>query len=152
MFAGLYRGMKTQVGLKASRAEAQAAYRKCTLRYQKYPSYEQYHADLSIPHVSTVPQQEWARRFRSLQLGMNEGGAEQIMDRPDYVQCGMNKEGTRFVGSSWNYQVEMNEDDVNYKKNSWIEIFFDAEGKLADKDAVNIQGVPNRPLPQALRD
>lgn len=82
---------------------------------------------------------------------MSEQEVEQIMGVPDYARCEINKEGTR-VGSSWNYEVVVQEDDVNYKKNSWIEVSFDSTGTLVNKDAVNIQGIPNRPLPQATRN
>lgn len=151
LLAGEYRFLKWQSGWQARKVEAEAAYRSCVTRYKTYRSYEQYHAALKIPYVSTLPQQEWAKRYRSLHLGMSESEVERVMGAPDYARCEMSKEGDR-SGSSWSYEVEVEEDDINYKRNRWIEILFGPDGKLNDKDAVNIQGIPNRPFPEASRN
>jgi hypothetical protein len=149
---GGYSVLKWQSGWQAKKVEAAAAYRNCASRYGKYRNYGQYHASLKIPYGSTVPQQEWARRYRSVHFGMSENEVERIMGVPDYAQCGMSKEGTRFPGSFWSYQVEVQEDNVNYSKNSWIEIFFGPDGRFLRKGAINIQGIPNQPRPGASRD
>ncbi len=127
---------------------AAAALRICQIRYMKYPNYEQYHAKLKLPQVSAVSQQEWAKRFQHLKIGMAEEEVERLMDEPDYAQCYMSKEGTRFRGSGWVYEVVVQEDGANDKKNSLIHILFDPDGKLKDKDAFNIEGVSSKPVPQ----
>ncbi len=146
-----YSVLKWQSGWQAKKVEAAVAYRNCVSRYGKYRSYDQYHATLKIPYVSAVPQQEWAKRYRSVHFGMSESEVEQVMGVPDYARCGMNKEGTRVV-SSWTYQPEVQVDLVNYTKNRWIELSFAYGGRLNNKDAVNIQGIPNRPRPAASRN
>jgi hypothetical protein len=151
VLAGGYRFLKWQSGWQARKVEAEAAYRSCVARYKIYRSYEQYHAALKIPYVSNMPQQEWAKRYRSLHLGMSESEVEQVMGVPDYAGCGMNKEGTRVV-AYWTYEAQVQEDLVNYAKNRWIDLSFDYGGTLKNTDAVNIQGIPNRPLPEASRN
>lgn len=147
-----YRALNWQAGWQAKRVKANDAYQRCAARYTKYRTFEQYHVQLHLPYNSPVSQNEWAQRFNRLHTGMSEQEVEDIMGAPDFARCGMNKEGTRFTGSEWNYEIVVQVDEVNYKKNSWIEIFFDGSGKIRAKDAVNVKGIPNPVVLQEARN
>ena len=116
--------------------------------YAGHNRYQEWRGKVVFPYKSSVPQSDWAERIRKLHKGQPTVEVVKLFGEPDYVQAGVSKKGDRFLGCSWQYEVQLREDSVNYKRNSWIEIFFDrANGKVVDFDAVNIDGIPNRPFP-----
>lgn len=138
-----YHLLRSQAQWQAKRIEANGAYQRCTAKYKKYRSLEQYHAQLHLPYRSPLSQDRWAQRFNTLHTGMSEEEVEKIMEAPDYFVCDLNRTGTRFTGSIWNYAISVQVGEVNYKKNSWIDIFFDESGRIRDKVAINVKGIPN---------
>ncbi len=120
--------------------------------YAGHSRYQAWRNKIEIPYRSSVPQSEWAAKVRKLQKGQSTKDVLQSFGEPDFVEAGVSKKGDRFLGCTWAYEVQLAEDSVNYKRNSWIEIFFDgANGKVVDFDSVNIDGIPNRPFPSPTR-
>jgi hypothetical protein len=74
---------------------------------------------------------------------------EIILGAPDYARCDVNKDGDKFVGSEWQYAVAVPQDLANDSQNSGIKIVFGPDGKLADKNAINMQPKPS-PTPSSV--
>src|SRR5262245_28063764 len=124
-----------QKKVKAAKEELQ----RCEARYAKYRNFDQFRTSIRLPYTSDLPMERWMQQFGTLRAGMSESEVGIIMGAPDYAQCSLSKENDKFLGSSWDYQVVIRENLVNDQQNSWITVFFDPEGKLKDKSAVNMQ-------------
>ncbi len=79
---------------------------------------------------------------------MREHEVEKILGAPDYARCNLSKEGDRFVGSKWQYEISVPQDLANDSQNSAIEILFSPDGKLKERNA-NMQAQPS-PSPSAV--
>lgn len=88
-------------------------------------------------------------QYDTLRAGMSESEVEIILGAPDYARCDVNKDGDKFVGSEWQYAVAVPQDPANDSQNSGIKIVFGPDGKLTDKNAMNMQPKPN-PTPSAV--
>jgi hypothetical protein len=55
----------------------------------------------------------------------------------------VSKLGDKFVGSTWQYAVAVPQDVANDSQNSGIQIVFGPDGKLTDKNAMNMQPKPS---------
>jgi len=117
--------------------------KRCEGRYLKFRSYEQFRARLKVPFVSDLAPERWAEQFSSLRDGMREHEVEKILGAPDYARCNLSKEGDRFVGSKWQYEISVPQDLANDSQNNAIEILFGPDGKLKEKNAANMQSKPN---------
>jgi outer membrane protein assembly factor BamE (lipoprotein component of BamABCDE complex) len=89
------------------------------------------------------------RSFDQLRAGMSESEVEIILGAPDYARCDVSKQGDKFVGSTWMYAVAVPQDVANDSQNSGIQIVFGPDGKLTDKNAMNMQAKPS-PTPSAV--
>lgn len=120
--------------------------------YAGHTRYQAWRDKVVFPYQSSVPQSAWAERVRKLHTGQSTDEVLSVFGEPDYVGAGVSKEGDRFLGCYWTYEVRLPEETVNYKRNSWIEVFFDqAHGRVVDFDTVNIDGISNRPFPSPTR-
>jgi hypothetical protein len=115
----------------------------------KYRSYQQFQAAFKVPFVSDLAPERWVEQFSSLKDGMREHEVEKILGAPDFARCDLNKEGDRFVGSKWQYEISVPQDFASDSQNSTIEVLFGPDGKLKDKNAVNIQVKPVPPPAEA---
>jgi hypothetical protein len=88
-------------------------------------------------------------QYDTLRAGMSESEVEIILGAPDYAHCDVNKDGDKFVGSEWQYAVAVPQDPANDSQNSGIKIVFGPDGKLADKNAINMQPKPS-PTPSSV--
>jgi hypothetical protein len=79
---------------------------------------------------------------------MSESEVEIILGAPDYARCDVTKLSDKFVGSTWVYAVAVPQDVANDSQNSGIQIVFGPDGKLTDKNAMNMQAKPS-PTPVA---
>jgi hypothetical protein len=84
-----------------------------------------------------------------LRAGMSESEVEIILGAPDYARCDVTKLADKFVGSTWLYAVAVPQDVANDSQNSGIQIVFGPDGKLTDKNAMNMQPKPS-PTPSAV--
>ncbi|MBZ5509203.1 MAG: hypothetical protein LAO78_27400 [Acidobacteriia bacterium] len=134
-----------QKKVKAAREEAQ----RCEARNSKYRNFDQFRTSIRMPYTSDLPAERWMHQFSTLHAGMSEAEVEIVMGAPDYARCVVNKEGDKFVGSNWNYEVVIPQELAANGQNSEIEIFFGPDGKLTDKSAVNMQPKPS-PTPAAV--
>jgi hypothetical protein len=75
----------------------------------------------------------------TLRAGMSESEVEIILGAPDYARCDVSKQGDKFVGSTWMYEVAVPQDVANDSQNSGIQIVFGPDGKVTDKNAMNMQ-------------
>ena len=89
------------------------------------------------------------QQYNTLRAGMSEAEVEIIMGAPDYVYCGTNKEGDKFMGAGWWYAIVVPQALGKDDQNSTIEVDFDPSGKLRDKSAVNMPPKPS-PTPSAV--
>lgn len=78
-------------------------------------------------------------QYDTLRAGMSESEVEIILGAPDYARCDVSKLGDKFVGSAWVYAVAVQQDVANDSQNSGIQIVFGPDGKLTDKNAMNMQ-------------
>lgn len=123
---------------------------KCEARYSKYRNFDQFRTSIRVPYASDLPTERWMQQFNTLHAGMSEPEVEIIMGAPDYAECDLNKEGDKFAGSVWQYQVAVPQDAANDSQNSALKVVFGPEGKLKDKNAVNMQPKPSpTPTPSA---
>ena len=83
------------------------------------------------------------RQYDTVRAGMSESEVEIILGAPDYARCDVNKDGDKFVGSTWQYAVAVPQDVANDGQNSGIKIVFGPDGKLVDKNAMNMQAKPS---------
>jgi hypothetical protein len=70
---------------------------------------------------------------------MSESEVEIILGAPDYTRCDVSKQGDKFMGSTWMYAVAIPQNVANDNQNSGIQIVFGPDGKLTDKNAMNMQ-------------
>ena len=89
-------------------------------------------------------------QYDTLRAGMSESEVEIILGAPDYARCDVTKQGDKFVGSTWVYAVAVPQDVANDAQNSGIKIEFGPDGKMTDKNAMNMQPKPSpTPTPVA---
>lgn len=89
------------------------------------------------------------RQYDTVRAGMSESEVEIILGAPDYAQCVTSKEGDKFIGSNWNYEVVIPQELAANGQNSEITVMFGPDGKLTDKNAMNMQAKPS-PTPSAV--
>jgi hypothetical protein len=124
-----------QKRVKAAKEEQQ----RCQARNLKYRTYDQFRTSIRLPYTSDLPLERWMRQYNTLRAGMSESEVEIILGAPDYARCDVNKDGDKFVGSEWQYAVAVPQDTANDAQNSGIRIVFGPDGKLMDKNAMNMQ-------------
>lgn len=135
-----------QKRVKAAKEEQQ----RCAARNSKYRNYDQFRTSIRLPYTSDLPLERWMHQYDTLRAGMSESEVEIILGAPDYARCDVNKDGDKFVGSEWQYAVAVPQDPANDSQNSGIKIVFGPDGKLTDKNAMNMQPKPTpTPTPVA---
>src|SRR5258708_5133807 len=135
-----------QISVKAAKEEQQ----RCVARNSKYRNYDQFRTSVRLPYTSDLPLERWMRQYNTVRAGMSESEVEIILGAPDYARCDVTKQGDKFVGSTWQYAVVVPQDVANDSQNSGIQIVFGPDGKLTDKNAVNMQPKPSpTPTPSA---
>ena len=134
-----------QKRVKAAKEEQQ----RCAARNSKYRNYDQFRTSIRLPYTSDLPAERWMHQYDTLRAGMSESEVEIILGAPDYARCDVNKDGDKFVGSTWQYAVAVPQDVANDGQNSGIKIVFGPDGKLVDKNAMNMQAKPS-PTPSAV--
>jgi hypothetical protein len=136
-----------QKNVKAAKEEQQ----RCAARNSKYRNYDQFRTSIRLPYTSDLPAERWMRQYDTVRAGMSESEVELILGAPDYARCDVNKQGDKFVGSTWVYAVAVPQDVANNSQNSGIQIVFGPDGKLMDKNAMNVQPKPSpTPTPSAV--
>ena len=131
--------------MKAAKEEQQ----RCAARNSKYRNYDQFRTSIRLPYTSDLPAERWMHQYDTLRAGMSESEVEIILGAPDYARCDVTKLGDKFVGSTWVYAVAVPQDVANDSQNSGIQIVFGPDGKLTDKNAMNMQAKPS-PTPVAV--
>ena len=134
-----------QKRVKAAKEEQQ----RCAARNSKYRNYDQFRTSIRLPYTSDLPLERWMRQYDTVRAGMSESEVEIILGAPDYARCDVSKQGDKFVGSTWMYAVAVPQDVANDSQNSEIQIVFGPDGKLTDKNAMNMQAKPS-PTPSAV--
>jgi hypothetical protein len=133
-----------QKKVKAAKDDQQ----RCQARNSKYRNYDQFRTSIRVPYTSDLSLERWMHEFNTLHAGMSESEVEIIMGAPDYARCDVTKLGDKFIGSTWQYAVLVPQDLANDGQNSGIQIVFGPDGKLAEKNAVNMQPKPSpTPMP-----
>jgi outer membrane protein assembly factor BamE (lipoprotein component of BamABCDE complex) len=133
-----------QKRVKAAKEEQQ----RCTARNSKYRNYDQFRTSIRLPYTSDLPVGRWMHQYDTLRAGMSESEVEIILGAPDYARCDVNKDGDKFVGSTWMYAVAVPQDMANDSQNSGIQIVFGPDGKVTDKNVMNMEAKPS-PAPSA---
>jgi hypothetical protein len=133
-----------QKNVKAAKEEQQ----RCSARNSKYRNYDQFRTSIRLPYTSDLPAERWMHQFDTLRAGMSESEVEIILGAPDYARCDVSKQGDKFVGSTWVYAVSVPKDVASDSENSVLQIVFGPDGKLTDKNAMNMQVKPS-PTPAA---
>jgi hypothetical protein len=133
-----------QKNVKAAKEDQQ----RCVARNSKYRNYDQFRTSIRVPYTSDLPLERWMRQYNTVRAGMSESEVEIILGAPDYARCDVTKQGDKFVGSTWLYAVVVPQDVANDSQNSGIQIVFGPDGKLTDKNAMNMQSKPS-PTPSA---
>jgi hypothetical protein len=133
-----------QTSVKAAKEEQQ----RCVARNSKYRNYDQFRTSIRVPYTSDLPLEGWMRQYNTVRAGMSESEVEIILGAPDYARCDVSKQGDKFVGSTWQYAAAVPQDVANDSQNSGIQIVFGPDGKLTDKNALNMQPKPS-PTPVA---
>ena len=135
-----------QKRVKAAKEEQQ----RCAARNSKYRNYDQFRTSIRLPYTSDLPLERWMHQYDTLRAGMSESEVEIILGAPDYARCDVTKLGDKFVGSTWVYAVAVPKDVANDSENSGLQIVFGPDGKLTDKNAMNMQPKPSpTPTPVA---
>ncbi|HEV7673015.1 MAG TPA: hypothetical protein VGQ12_00650 [Candidatus Angelobacter sp.] len=135
-----------QKNVKAAKEDQQ----RCVARNSKYRNYDQFRTSIRVPYTSDLPLERWMRQYNTVRAGMSESEVEIILGAPDYARCDVTKQGDKFVGSTWLYAVVVPQDVANDSQNSGIQIVFGPDGKLTDKNAMNMQPKPSpTPTPVA---
>ena len=137
-----------QKNVKAAKEEQQ----RCAARNSKYRTYDQFRTSIRVPYTSDLSLERWMRQYDTVRAGMSESEVEIILGAPDYARCDVTKLGDKFVGSTWVYAVAVPQDVANDSQNSGIQIVFGPDGKLTDKNAMNMQAKPSptaTPVPVA---
>jgi hypothetical protein len=124
-----------QTSVKAAKEEQQ----RCDARNSKYRNYDQFRTSIRLPYTSDLSLERWMRQYDTVRAGMSESEVEIILGAPDYARCDVSKLGDKFVGSTWHYAVAVPQDVANDSQNSGIQIVFGPDGKLTDKNAMNMQ-------------
>jgi hypothetical protein len=133
-----------QKNVKAAKEEQQ----RCAARNSKYRNYDQFRTSIRVPYTSELSLERWMHQYDTVRAGMSESEVEIILGAPDYARCDVSKQGDKFVGSTWMYAVAVPQDVANDSQNSGIQIVFGPDGKLTDKNAMNMQAKPS-PTPSA---
>lgn len=133
-----------QKNVKAAKEDQQ----RCTARNSKYRNYDQFRTSIRVPYTSDLSLERWMRQYDTVRAGMSESEVEIILGAPDYARCDVTKLGDKFVGSTWVYAVAVPQDVANDSQNSGIQIVFGPDGKLTDKNAMNMQA-KSSPTPVA---
>jgi len=133
-----------QQRVKAAKEEQQ----HCAARYSKYQSFDQFRTSIRLPYTSDLPLDRWMQQFNTLRAGMTEQEVEIVMGAPDYARCDLSEKGDKFVGSTWQYEIAVPQGVNNDSQNSAIRVMFGPDGKLVDKNAMNMQPKPS-PTPSA---
>jgi hypothetical protein len=135
-----------QKNVKAAKEEQQ----RCAARNSKYRNYDQFRTSIRLPYTSDLPTERWMHQYDTLHAGMSESEVEIILGAPDYARCDVSKQGDKFVGSTWGYAVAIPKDVASDSENSVLQIVFGPDGKLTDKNAMNMQVKPSpTPTPAA---
>lgn len=134
-----------QKNVKVAKEEQQ----RCAARNSKYRTYDQFRTSIRLPYSSDLPVERWMRQYDTVRAGMSESEVEIILGAPDYARCDVSKQGDKFVGSTWVYAVVVPQDVANDSQNSEIQIVFGPDGKLTDKNAMNMQAKPS-PTPSVV--
>jgi outer membrane protein assembly factor BamE (lipoprotein component of BamABCDE complex) len=135
-----------QKSVKAAKEEQQ----RCVARNSKYRNYDQFRTSIRLPYTSDLPVERWMHQYDTLRAGMSESEVEIILGAPDYARCDVSKQGDKFVGSTWMYAVAVPQDVANDAQNSGVKIEFGPDGKMTDKNAMNMQPKPSpTPTPVA---
>ena len=135
-----------QKNVKAAKEDQQ----RCAARNSKYRNYDQFRTSIRLPYTSDLSLERWMRQYDTVRAGMSESEVEIILGAPDYARCDVTKLGDKFVGSTWVYAVVVPQDVANDSQNSGIQIVFAPDGKLTDKNAMNMQAKPSpTPTPSA---
>ena len=134
-----------QKNVKAAKEEQQ----RCVARNSKYRNYDQFRTSIRVPYASDLSLERWMRQYDTVRAGMSESEVEIILGAPDYARCDVSKQGDKFVGSTWVYAVAVPQDVANDSQNSGIQIVFGPDGKLTDKNAMNMQPKAT-PMPSAV--
>jgi hypothetical protein len=134
-----------QKNVKAAKEDQQ----RCAARNSKYRTYDQFRTSIRVPYTSDLSLERWMRQYDTVRAGMSESEVEIILGAPDYARCDVTKLGDKFVGSTWVYAVAVPQDVANDSQNSGIQIVFGPDGKLTDKNAMNMQAKPS-PTPTAV--
>lgn len=121
---------------------------RCIARNSKYRNYDQFRTSIRVPYTSDLSVERWMRQYDTVRAGMSESEVEIILGAPDYARCELSKENDRFLGSTWEYVVLVPQDLGNSGQNSGIRIVFGPDGKLKDKNAMNMRAKPS-PTPVA---
>jgi outer membrane protein assembly factor BamE (lipoprotein component of BamABCDE complex) len=124
-----------QKNVKAAKEEQQ----RCVARNSKYQNYDQFRTSIRLPYTSDLPMERWMHQYDTLHAGMSESEVEIILGAPDYTRCDVSKQGDKFMGSTWMYAVAIPQNVANDNQNSGIQIVFGPDGKLTDKNAMNMQ-------------
>jgi len=133
-----------QKKVKAAREDQ----RRCEARLSKFRSFDQFRTSIRLPYVSDLSQERWMQQFNTLRAGMSESEVQIIMGAPDYARCDVSEKGETFVGSVWRYEIAVPQDPANDGQNSLLQIVFGPDGRMADKNAMNMQPKPS-PSPTA---
>jgi outer membrane protein assembly factor BamE (lipoprotein component of BamABCDE complex) len=128
-----------QKNVKAAKEDQQ----RCVARNSKYRNYDQFRTSIRVPYTSDLPLERWMQQYNTVRAGMSEAEVEIILGAPDYTRCDVTKLGDKFVGSTWLYAVVVPQDVANDSQNSGIQIVFGPDGKLTDKNAMNMQPKPS---------
>ncbi|MGB8130772.1 MAG: hypothetical protein WCG81_13340 [Candidatus Angelobacter sp.] len=128
-----------QKNVKAAKEEQQ----RCAARNSKYRNYDQFRTSIRIPYTSDLSLERWMHQYDTMRAGMSESEVEIILGAPDYARCDVSKQGDKFVGSTWMYAVAVPQDVASDAQNSGITIEFGPDGKLTDKNAMNMQVKPS---------
>ena len=128
-----------QKNVKAAKEDQQ----RCAARNSKYRNYDQFRTSIRLPYTSDLSLERWMRQYDTVRAGMSESEVEIILGAPDYARCDVTKLGDKFVGSTWVYAVAVPQDVANDSQNSGIQIVFGPDGKLTDKNAMNMQAKPS---------
>jgi hypothetical protein len=137
-----------QKNVKAAKEEQQ----RCAARNSKYRNYDQFRTSIRLPYTSDLPADRWMHQYDTLRASMSESEVEIILGAPDYARCDVSKQGDKFVGSTWVYAVAVPKDVARDSENSVLQIVFGPDGKLTDKNAMNMQAKPSptpTPVPVA---
>jgi len=135
-----------QKSVKAAKEEQQ----RCVARNSKYRNYDQFRTSIRLPYTSDLPVDRWMHQYDTLRAGMSESEVEIVLGAPDYARCDVTKLGDKFVGSTSLYAVAVPQDVANDSQNSGIKIEFGPDGKMTDKNAMNMQPKPSpTPTPVA---